>query len=173
MKKNKNQETKGWRINLAGVATLLSLLLFCLNTTAQESVNTAGGNATGNGGTASFSAGQIVYQTHAGTGGSVAEGVQQPFEIWVVTSIEEATGITLNILTYPNPTKNFLTLEVRDFDPNGLTYQLFDMSGKMLKDELISDTHTRIDMTQLVPAVYFVRVIQSRKEIKTFKVIKN
>jgi len=61
---------------------------------AQESVNATGGNALGNGGTASYSVGQMIYTTNTGTGGNtVAQGVQQPFEISVVTGIEEAQGI--------------------------------------------------------------------------------
>ncbi len=39
----------------------------------QESINASGGNASGNGGSASYSVGQITYQTHTGTAGSVAQ----------------------------------------------------------------------------------------------------
>ena len=52
----------------------------------QQAVVTAGAEATGTGGTVSYSVGQVVYQTHAGTNGSVAEGVQQPYEISVLSS---------------------------------------------------------------------------------------
>lgn len=44
---------------------------------AQQSVNAAGGDATGVGGTASFSIGQIVYTTIGNNGTTVAQGVQQ------------------------------------------------------------------------------------------------
>ncbi|MBK8807573.1 MAG: hypothetical protein IPO21_13425 [Bacteroidales bacterium] len=36
-------------------------------------------------------------------------------EITVTNSIAEAKGITLSIMAYPNPTADFLTLEVKDF----------------------------------------------------------
>ena len=49
---------------------------------AQESPTAAGGEATGSGGTASYSIGQVVYTTNTGTNGSVAQGVQQPFVIF-------------------------------------------------------------------------------------------
>lgn len=64
---------------------------------AQTSVNVTGGNASGSGGSASYSVGQFVYQTHTGTSGSVSEGVQQPYEISVVTGLEEAKGINLSV----------------------------------------------------------------------------
>ncbi|MFT6841979.1 MAG: hypothetical protein ACJASR_000743 [Psychroserpens sp.] len=46
---------------------------------AQESINSAGGNAIGNGGSSSYSIGQVFYITNVGTNGSVAQGVQQNF----------------------------------------------------------------------------------------------
>ncbi|MEI6048762.1 MAG: hypothetical protein WCS03_07670 [Bacteroidota bacterium] len=34
--------------------------------------------------------------------GSAVQGVQQPFEISMVTGIEEASGISLEVMVYPN-----------------------------------------------------------------------
>ena len=42
---------------------------------AQEAVLSAGGNATGNGGSVSYSIGQVAY-TASGTNGTVTQGVQ-------------------------------------------------------------------------------------------------
>jgi hypothetical protein len=140
---------------------------------AQESVNATGGNASGNGGTVSYSVGQITYQTHTGTNGSVAEGVQLPYEISVVTAIDETKGINLSVTAYPNPTNDYLTLSIDEFDITNLSYQLYDMNGKLLQNEKIMGNQTSIAMSNLVPAIYFVKVIQVNKEIKTFKIIKN
>ena len=79
---------------------------------AQESVNATGGNVSGSGGSVSYSVSQVVYTTSTGTNGSVAQGVQQPFEISVVTAIEEAKDISLSVTAYPNPTADFLQLKV-------------------------------------------------------------
>ena len=103
------------------------ILLFGLGLTglqAQESVNTTGGNASGNGGSVSYSVGQVVYQCHNGTNSSVSEGVQQPYEISVFTGLEEAKSIALQCSAYPNPTTDYLTLSVADFDTSKLSYQL-------------------------------------------------
>jgi hypothetical protein len=164
---------KCFRGKASKLVTLLVFSLSFLGVNAQESINAGGGNAPGSGGSVSFSIGQIFYHTFPAESGSVAEGVQQPFEIWVVTSIDNAIGISLNILAYPNPTNDFLILEVKDFDPTGLTYQLFDMSGKILNDELITDSTTKIDMSSLLPNIYFIRLIKNQQEVKTFKILKN
>ena len=93
------------------LSTLLLLGLGLIGQ-AQETVPATGGNASGSGGSASYSIGQMVYTTNTGTNGSVAQGVQQPYEISVITGIEEAKGISLNCSAYPNPTIEFITLKV-------------------------------------------------------------
>jgi len=155
-----------------------ALLLLGLGLTglqAQESVNATGGNASGSGGTVSYSVGQVVYTTNIGTNGSVAQGVQQPFEISVVLAIEEAKGINLTVSAYPNPTTDYLTLEVdasTTLSIQSMAYQLYDMQGKLLQNEKITSNQTSIVMSNLVPTTYFVKVIESNKEVKTFKIIK-
>ncbi len=154
---------------------LSAVLLFGLGLAglqAQESVNASGGNASGSGGSTSYSVGQVVYTTNTGTNGTVAQGVQQPLEISVVTGLEEAKGINLSVKAYPNPTTDYLTLSVDNFETSNLSYQLFDMSGKLLKSEKIVGNQTSIIMSNFVPATYFVKVIVENKEVKTFKIIK-
>jgi hypothetical protein len=155
---------------------LSAILLLGLGLTglqAQEIVNATGGNASGSGGSASYSVGQVVYTTNTSTSGSVAQGVQQPYEISVVTAIEEAKGINLSVSAYPNPTTDYLQLKVESEKLNDLSYQLYDMNGKILQSEKLNGTETQINMSNLVPATYFVKVIQGNKEVKTFKIIKN
>jgi hypothetical protein len=74
-------------------------MCFTFKLSAQQSTNTAGGNATGTGGTVSFSVGQINYTTNIGTGGSACQGVQQPYEIYAVTSVDDAKDLNINLKT--------------------------------------------------------------------------
>ena len=143
---------------------------------AQEAIPAAGGNTSGSGGSVSYSVGQVVYTTSTGTNGSVAQGVQQPYEISVVTGIEEAIGINLMVSAYPNPTTDFLNLKVdasTTLSIQSMSYQLFDISGKLLENKELTSNETTITMENRVAATYFVKVIQGNKEFKTFKIIKN
>jgi hypothetical protein len=166
-------ESRKMQVKRWGVATLLSFALSLSTVSAQESVNTAGGDASGSGGSAIYSVGQMFYTTSTGTNGSVAQGVQQPFEISVVVGIEEAKEINLSISAYPNPTIDYLTLSIAEFDVSNLSYQLYDMQGKLLQTKKLTGTEAQIDMSSCVKSVYYVKVIQGDKEIKTFKIIKN
>ena len=162
-----------WLVKSFLVATLLTFAFSLSTATAQESVNATGGDASGSEGTVAYSLGQVFYTTSSGSSGTISQGVQQPFEISVVTGLEEAKGINLTVSAYPNPTTDYLTLEVKDFELSTLHFQLYDMSGKLLQSKKITGNQTSIVMSNLVPATYFVKVIQGNKEVKTFKIIKN
>ena len=54
-----------------------------------------------------------------------------------------------------------------------LSYQLYDMNGKLLENKKVTGNETSIVMSNLVPATYFVKVTEGNKEVKTFKIIKN
>lgn len=153
---------------------ILVLLVFRLSgIQAQYNINATGDNAIGNEGTASYSVGQVVYNTNIGMNGTSAQGVQQPYEISVVTAIEESKGINLSFIVYPNPTKDYLTLDVGNFDLSNLKYQLYDNNGKLIQTQIITNNKTNIVFSNLIPALYYLTVIIEKKEIKTFKIIKN
>jgi NADH:ubiquinone oxidoreductase subunit K len=158
------------------VLKLSAVFLFCLGLTglqAQEAVTTSGGDASGSGGSASYSVGQMVYTTNTGADGSATQGIQQPFEILTITAIEEAIGIKLSVAAYPNPTTDYLTLSVDNFELSNLMYGLYDMNGKLLETKKIVKNQTIIAMSKLVSASYFIKIATGSKEVKTFKIIKN
>lgn len=140
---------------------------------AQTAIPTAGGNAAGSGGSVSYSVGQVFYSTNSGSSGSAAQGVQQPYEISIVTGLEAGNAISMQCSAYPNPATYFVTLKVENYKTGKLTYQLFDIAGKLLESNRINDNETNIDMHDLVISTYFLKIIQNNKEIKVFKIIKN
>jgi len=155
-----------------GVVALLFLGLS--NLQAQQATTTAGGEASGSGGSASYTVGQVVYTSNVGTNGnSVTEGVQQPYEISVVTGIKEAKDINLSVSAYPNPTTNYLTVKVENYETTHLQYQVFDINGNLLQKIKCTGNQTSINIQDYPAANYFVKVLDSEKAIKTFKIIKN
>ncbi len=151
------------------IALLAAGLLWAGMAHAQESVNAAGGDATGTGGSVAYSVGQVVYTTATGATGNVAQGVQQPFEISVVTGVSE-TSIQLEMSAYPNPTIDFLTLKVSAFE--GLNLQLTDMRGTVIASKKIAELNTIISMEGLAKSIYFLRISDENHVVKTFKITK-
>ncbi|NLL28843.1 MAG: T9SS type A sorting domain-containing protein [Bacteroidales bacterium] len=154
--------------------TLSALLLLAIGLTglqAQTSVNAAGGNGTGSGGSVSYSVGQVVYTSNSGNGGTVDQGVQHAYEIFTIGINETALDISLTV--FPNPTTENLTLQISDYNNEKLSYQLFDMQGKELSKEQIVAQQTLIDMSSLPTATYFLNVVnQESKKVQSFKIIK-
>ena len=149
-------------------------MLFCFGVgtlSAQKATVASGGEAAGTGGTSSYSVGQVVYTTDTGTNGSVAKGVQQPYDISITTGITETT-ISLTLSVYPNPTTNYLTLKIEEAYKSA-SYQLIDLQGKVIKSNKVDGDETTIKMEGLPTSIYFLSISDNNQLIKTFKIIKN
>ena len=143
---------------------------------AQETITTTGGEATGNAGSVSYTIGQIAVQTVSNGNASIAEGVQQPYEIQTV-GVDNYPNITLNAMVYPNPTADRLTLAVganlvgaNSYSP--LQAILFTTNGQPLQTVTVAGEHTVVDMTNVAAGTYYLRVTDGKQTLKTFKVVK-
>jgi hypothetical protein len=156
--------------------TFLILFITCIsfvsNSYAQESVVVSGGNASGTGGSSSYSIGQIVYTSLPGIKECILQGIQQPYEITTLGN-DEFTGINLVMTAYPNPTTDILNLVVVNDKLNDLSYNLFDINGKLISENSkITSSETSVSMQKLNQGIYFLAINDHNKTIKTFKIIK-
>jgi hypothetical protein len=138
-------------------------------TQAQESANASAGDATGSGGTAAYSIGQVVYTTNTGSSGSLAQGVQHAYQIFPVGYME--TTLNISLTAFPNPTMGNLTLQISDFINEKLFYQVYDVQGKQLINGQIKTKQTELNTSSLTPAINVLN--QENKKLQTFKIIKN
>jgi hypothetical protein len=150
------------------------LLLFILSISksvfSQSTNSSAGGKATGNG-SVTYTVGQNIYTTNIGTYGSVSQGVQQSLEIFVLSN-KDFKELNLNAFTYPNPTKDKITLELSNLELTNLSFTMFDIKGRILLKGVIKEKNTSIIMKDYSAGVYLLKVHQQNKELKTFKIIK-
>ncbi|MBL7889103.1 MAG: T9SS type A sorting domain-containing protein [Bacteroidia bacterium] len=150
------------------------IILFFLSHSLFSQQNTVAGGAdiSGSGGSVSFSIGQIDHQTKTSASGTITEGVQQPYEIMVVTGIVNTT-IQLSINAYPNPVVDQLVLIIDQTDLTKVFYMLTDVTGKLISEKKISASRTEIQFNELPQGIYFIKVVFNNKEVKVFKIIKN
>lgn len=139
---------------------------------SQSNTVTTGKTATGATGSATYSIGQIDYQTNNGSSGTISQGIQQAFEI-VTLSTNDIPQIQLVAIVYPNPTVQDITLTIKEYDLTNLEYTLFDLQGRIISNGKITQNETQIEMGHLSSANYFLKVSQANKDLKTFKIIKN
>lgn len=159
------------------LSVILVLAIVFPQLRAQEVIPAGGGNGTGGGGSASYSVGQVVNNINTGLGGSVAAGVQQPYEISVVTGLDNNRRINLICSVYPNPTIDFLILRIGGEVPTEYTAFLYNSNGVLLKNINIEANETTIDMGKLKISAYFLKIVHtnntlSSQEVQTFKIIK-
>jgi hypothetical protein len=157
--------------------TSLNIILFVLGLSctsllnAQQSTNTSGGNASGSGGSFTYSVGQVFYTSISDTSGKLSQGVQQAYEIFNVGLRESKLNISLAV--FPNPTANNLTLSINDYKNEMLAYQLFDLQGKLLISGDVTTKQTEINTSTLTSATYFIHVMnQDNQKVQSFKIIK-
>jgi hypothetical protein len=153
----------------------LSIAFICLgfgSLFAQQNVMNAGNNATGSNGNVSYSVGQIAYGTNSGSGGSVSQGTQQPYEVMTVLGTEDL-NVNLKMAVHPNPTANSLSLEIKNYDTATMSYAFFDLSGRLIESNTILGETTSIQIQKYPASVYLLRIFDNKKEVKTFKIIKN
>lgn len=150
---------------------IILFLLFSSNYLfAQQSVNSSGGNGFGGGGSLSFSLGQIDYVYANGSNGSVSQGVQQPFEIFMLGT-NEIPEITLELSIYPNPTVDILYIKNKNVALEFI-YQLFDVTGKLIASSTKMVQQDQIDVSSFQSGTYILNIKTNNNASKSYKIIK-
>jgi hypothetical protein len=153
---------------------LLSFFITSI-TLAQNGVVASGGDASGADGTVAYSVGQVAYTFASSGEGSINPGMQQPYFMIMVGTDESDITITPGV--YPNPVKNSLTLRLADaqqiVEAMELSYYLYDIQGRLLREQKITSEVTIVSMEELVNDVYLICIKRNDSVIKTFKIFKS
>ena len=153
---------------------ILFIIVLAVSLSAQSDIVPAGGTATGAGGSATYTVGQIAVQRATDGTKYIIEGVQQPYEIQGV-GVNNYPGINLQAVVYPNPTQHYVQLRVTNYEiPSyGLTAQLFDANGKFLEEYIVTGPETKMDLEKYPTASYQLRILNKDMLLKTFKIVKH
>lgn len=149
------------------------VLLFissCTLSYAQQGPVASGTSTTGTGGSISYSIGQIDYIYPTGAGNS-SEGLQQPYEIFVTEINESLNSVAITI--FPNPSSQSVIIDFKSVDFKNHSYQLTDVNGKLISEQKISESQSKINVADLNSGIYFIRISTASSSLKTFKLIKH
>ena len=100
------------------------------------------------------------------------EGVQQPYEISVITDVRGTGDFLPEVKIYPNPTDDLLIVKVNDQIQAHYIASLYDINGVLLIKREIERDETNLSMRGFTPGTYFLKISINEKEIKIFKIIK-
>lgn len=161
--------------NMKKLCSLIIILMSVTAVFAQYAIVPAGGDVQNANGSVSYTVGQVATQTSANSNGSisVAEGVQQPYEIQTV-GVDNYPQIALNAMVFPNPTENLAQLQLNGFEipADGLQATLYDGKGKLLQSLSVTDDLTTFQIGQYATGTYYLELRDKKQVLKTFKVVR-
>lgn len=152
----------------------LIIILICVSfvCNAQQAISTAGGVATGTGGTVSYTIGQVAYTNISGNSGNITEGVQQPFEILIFAVLPEVIDLAFQCLVFPNPATEQVTVKIENYNLEKLYIRLYDENSKLMLNMNVMNDETSVPLTGLPPGSYLLNVFNTHKVIRSFQIIK-
>lgn len=122
----------------------LLLLILCLLagvlSFSQQTIPAAGGDASGS------------------RNSSENQGVQQPFEVFLITDKNKHTDIRLQMKVYPNSTDGQLVFNTGEFILEKAYYKQLDLSDKLPYESWLSYRYTDIQMYHYSAGAYLMEV---------------
>jgi len=162
---------------------IIFLLLFIMISTrclfSQQIVTTAGSTLANSSGIVTYTLGEPVSQTLVGVSYSqnlssdtiiLTQGFNQPVITTSIIKVNE--GLDFPIVIYPNPAVSFLKLSIDKEDVSGLSFNIYDMSGKLIYRQNIEYKITDVPIKSMIKGSYLLEVENRDKVLIVFKVIK-
>ena len=145
-------------------------VLIVATSNAQLSVNSGGGDAASDAGSASHSIGQPFYTLDTGNG-SAQKGVQIPVIVEVVGVRSAEINSVVNV--FPNPTASsvFITVD-KSFLNRELSYFLYSIDHRLIDEGQISNPKTEITLEDFASGTYLVIIKRMGDVATSFKVTK-
>ncbi|MEG1556575.1 MAG: T9SS type A sorting domain-containing protein, partial [Bacteroidales bacterium] len=91
----------------------------------------------------------------------------------IKSGIDHAQKQSIQLSVYPNPTTDMVYLQFVDVQPEGISYQLFDIYGKLISVQSIRSTHTVVPMQNLSSGIYLLKINSGVGNEQVVKIIKN
>ena len=154
--------------------TLISLIFAGFPMTglfAQQDVITTSADSAGSGGSSSWSVGTVAFSLYSSGSGTITEGSQQPYEIFIFDGVENH-NMAPECTVSPNPTTGKVTIRFSRSVPVNFTSCLYNLEGIPLSKAVIDSQETIIPMDDLKPATYFLVILENEKPVKNYKIIK-
>jgi hypothetical protein len=87
------------------------------------------------------------------------------------TKIDNVSNFNFNI--YPNPFKDELFIDFEDnFELKNVKYKIINLSGTVIKEDLIIDKKTKLKIINLSNSLYFIQFFNNDIQFKSFNLSK-
>ncbi len=158
--------------NQTGKYLFSLLFLFCISYFyGQEAILSSGKSITSDGGSVSFSIGQINTMTSSSENYLIIEGVQQTFDA-MPTSISDTPIHNELITIYPNPTKDII--QIKTDVPNTFFTQIkiYNSEGSLIESIKTKKAIYKLNISSLPSGIYYIQTKTNQNYLSSHKLIK-
>ena len=155
--------------------TLLAMLIVVGFSYSQDLdhfvIGADGGHAKNNQFSLSYTIGEVVTDLGRDTinNADLTQGFQQSYIS--IVSVEDH-DFDIDISIYPNPAVDQLNVRISDIDKSN-SYSMYDMSGKLIRQEAIRTKEFKIGFSSLSTGNYMLVFTDRDRRLKTIKVQKS
>ncbi len=152
------------------LSALISLAFFANAQTITPDVVSGGGDYFSNSNySIAWTVGEPVIETLTGTNYTLTQGFHQG--IWNIVNVEKQIANT-DINVYPNPTSDYINIDITGVNSSDYQIQLFDNLGNLLLDKSYEDAK-QISLQKYARSLYYVKVLNVKNnKFDSYKILK-
>jgi len=90
--------------------------------------------------------------------------------VGTTSTIDDKDQIKIEI--FPNPCKEYFIVNILDYNPEKMHFELFDLNEKLLLTQRLFEGSNGIELGAVSSGIYFVKIIEQGRVVKSEKVIK-
>lgn len=150
---------------------LITLIIYAasLQVYSQEVAASAGKHFEADHFQISCTLGEPVIQTLNGSNHTLTQGFHQG-ELVVTPVLSFTQNMAVNV--YPNPTSEYINIQLNGSQTGELKARLYSLDGKLLKQKIISDEKTELQLDEFTSGYYLLKLTKGKDLLQTFKIIK-
>jgi hypothetical protein len=151
---------------------LLFLMPVCIRSQSlsQEVIGSSGDYNVGVNITLSSTLGEFETETVGTLNNILTQGFQQGSI--AITSFNIIPSVEMQVNVFPNPATSFVTLQITNSEKHDFQYILYDIQGQEVMRKNFSSLEEKIDLQDLKPAIYLLKVFYNSEELNLFEIIK-
>lgn len=133
-------------------------------------VSSGGGSGQNAQGSLDWTIGEPVTETVSNGTNTLTQGFQQP-TLQLVTTIQNKNDL-LNLLVYPNPTADYVILNMNHSKEMQYQFHVYDASGKLVQQGTAGTSNPKISFHGFASGQYTLSLQSSTSSIQNITIIK-
>jgi hypothetical protein len=135
----------------------------------QQLVSSGGNYFVASTGSLTWSIGELIVETYTNENTALTQGFHQTYT-YGVSAREIKTE--QNFIAYPIPARDHVNILAPLLKDESYEYTLLDFTGRIISKGKIVNSPERISLSGLNSSVYFLRITENNKHVKTLRIIK-